>query len=67
MKKTQQKADEDYHKGMDEANSIPIKLMKSFSPYGAFQVKDLKREGILLNFKMNGRSVMPVYFLLCKK
>ena len=59
LKKTQQKADADKKKGIANV-SICYKVMQTYGPYGAFQIKDLKKENVLFDFKLGGRALMPV-------
>ena len=59
LKKTQQKAEFEKKKGLIKT-SLSYKVMKTYGPYGAFQIKDLKKEGVLVDFKLGGRALMPV-------
>lgn len=59
MKKTQEVAIDDKEKDL-EAISIPLRIVKSYSSYGTFQIKDLQKDKILINFRMGGRQLMPV-------
>ncbi len=59
MKKTQLRADEDKKKGA-ESVSIALRVMHSYAPYGVFQLKDMRKGGILVNFKLGGRLLVAV-------
>jgi len=59
MKQTQEIADEDKQKDLGPI-SIPLRIMKSYASYGTFQIKDLQKKKILIDFEMNKRHIMPV-------
>lgn len=52
-------ATEDREKGLDPP-SIPMRIMKTYSSYGMFQIRELQRKNVIFNFRMNGRELPAV-------
>ena len=60
MKKTQEIAEEDNAKDLG-AISVPVRMMRSYSSYGAFKIKDLQKKKVLMNFLIDGKELISVY------